>query len=112
MAVNVSSQRLYSKKGFLDAGMMPKTYSEIEASKFNGMLVLCEDSSDPDHNGKYYCCIDGVVKEFKGTNLDKLLIDKERKELFKIVGGSFNQAIIDMLDKCNEEKIEGDRKDA
>jgi len=52
------------------------------------------------------------VKEFKGTNLDKSLTDKERKELFKIVGESFNQAIIDMLDKCNEEKIEGDRKDA
>ena len=68
MAVNVSSQRLYSKKGFLDAGMMPKTYSEIEASKFNGMLILCEDSSDPDHNGKYYCCIDNVVQEFKGTS--------------------------------------------
>ena len=68
MAVNVSSQRLYSKKGFLDAGMMPKTYSEIEASKFNGMLILCEDSSDPDHNGKYYCCIDNVVQEFKGAS--------------------------------------------
>ena len=52
------------------------------------------------------------VKEFKGTNLDKLLTDKERKELFKIVGGSFNQAVIDMFDECNEEKIEGDRKDA
>ena len=52
------------------------------------------------------------VKGFKGTNLDKSLTDKERKELFKIVGGSFNQAIIDMLDECNEEKIEGDRKDA
>ena len=52
------------------------------------------------------------VKEFKGTNLDKLLTDKERKELFKIVGGSFNQAVIDMFDECNEEKIEGDKKDA
>ena len=52
------------------------------------------------------------VKEFKGTNLDKSLTDKERKELFKIVGESFNQTIIDMLDKCNEEKNEGDRKDA
>ena len=68
MAVNVGSQRLYTKKGFLDAGMMPKTYSEIEASKFNGMLILCEDSSDPDHNGKYYCCIDNVVQEFKGAS--------------------------------------------
>ena len=52
------------------------------------------------------------VKEFKGTNIDKLLTDKERKELFKIVGGSFNQAVIDMFDECNEEKSEGDRKDA
>ena len=52
------------------------------------------------------------VKEFKGTNIDKLLTDKERKELFKIVGGSFNQAVIDMFDECNEEKIEGDKKDA
>ena len=52
------------------------------------------------------------VKDFKGTNIDKLLTDEERKELFKIVGRSFNQAIIDMLDECNEEKIEGDEKDA
>ena len=68
MAVNVGSQRLYTKKGFLDAGMMPKTYSEIEASKFNGMLILCEDPSDLDHNGKYYCCIGGIVQEFKGAS--------------------------------------------
>ena len=52
------------------------------------------------------------VKEFKGTNLDKSLTDKERKELFKIVGESISQTIKDVLDKCNEEKIEGDRKDA
>ena len=52
------------------------------------------------------------VKEFKGTNLDKLLTDKERKELFKIIGGSISQTIKDVLDKCNKEKIEGDRKDA
>ena len=50
------------------------------------------------------------VKDFKGTNLDKLLTDKERKELFKIVGGSFNQAIIDILENNEEEK--GERKDA
>lgn len=52
------------------------------------------------------------VKDFKGTNIDKLLTDKERNELFKFVGGIFHQAMIDMLDECNEEKIEGDRKDA
>lgn len=52
------------------------------------------------------------VKEFKGTNLDKSLTDKERKELFKIVGESFSQIIKDVLDECNEEKIKGDRKDA
>ena len=52
------------------------------------------------------------VKEFKGTNLDKSLTDKERKELFKIVGESISQTIKDVLDKCNKEKIEGDRKDA
>ena len=50
------------------------------------------------------------VKDFKGTNIDKLLTDKERKELFKIVGGSFNQAIIDILENNEEEK--GERKDA
>ena len=50
------------------------------------------------------------VKNFKGTNLDKLLTDKERKELFKIVGGSFHQAMIDMLENNEEEK--GERKDA
>lgn len=52
------------------------------------------------------------VKEFKGTNLDKSLTDKERKELFKIVGESIGQTIKDVLDKFNKEKIEGDRKDA
>ena len=52
------------------------------------------------------------VKEFKGTNLDKSLTDKERNELFKIVGESISQTIKDVFEKCNKEKNEGDRKDA
>ena len=98
MAVNVSSQRLYSKKGFLDAGMMPKKYSEIEASKFNGMLILCEDSSDPDHNGKYYCCIDNVVQEFKGTSTGTGTgTGVELKTYVKNVSGSDFQPVMDTV---------------
>ena len=98
MAVNVGSQRLYTKKGFLDAGMMPKTYSKIEASKFNGMLILCEDSSDPDHNGKYYCCIDGVVQEFKGTSTGTGTGTGASIENFvKTVNGSDFQVVMDTV---------------
>ena len=96
MAVNVGSQRLYTKKGFLDAGMMPKTYSEIEASKFNGMLILCEDSSDPDHNGKYYCCIDNVVKEFKGTSTGTGT-GASIENFVKTVNGSDFQVVMDTV---------------
>ena len=53
------------------------------------------------------------VKEFKGSTIDKELADKGMtNELLHMVGESINKTIKDMLDKCNEEKIEGDRKDA
>ena len=52
------------------------------------------------------------VKELKSSALDKLLTDKERLELLEIVGRSIIQTIQDVFDECNEEKIEGDRKDA
>ena len=52
------------------------------------------------------------VKELKGSSVDKALTKQEINELLNIVGESINQTIKDMLDKCNEEKIEGDRKDA
>ncbi len=52
------------------------------------------------------------VKEFKGSVIDKALTDEETKELLKIVGESIEQTIEDMFATCNEEKIEGDRKDA
>ena len=52
------------------------------------------------------------VKELKGSTIDKALSKKEINELLNIVGESINQTIKDVFDKCNEEKIEGDRKDA
>ena len=52
------------------------------------------------------------VKEFKGSSVDKALSKEETNELLNIVGRSIDQTIKDVFDKCNEEKIEGDRKDA
>ena len=53
------------------------------------------------------------VKEFKGSTIDKVLADKGMTdELLNMVGESISQTINDMFDKCNEEKTEGDRKDA
>ena len=52
------------------------------------------------------------VKELKGSTVDKALAKQEINELLEIVGKSISQTIKDVLDKCNEEKIEGDRKDA
>ena len=52
------------------------------------------------------------VKELKGSTIDKALSKQEINELLNIVGESINQTIKDVFDKCNEEKIEGDRKDA
>ena len=52
------------------------------------------------------------VKELKGSTIDKALSKQEINELLNIVGESISQTIKDVLDKCNKEKIEGDRKDA
>ena len=52
------------------------------------------------------------VKELKGSNVEKALAKQEINELLNIVGESINQTIKDVFDKCNEEKIKGDRKDA
>ena len=52
------------------------------------------------------------VKEFKGSSVDKALSKEETNELLNIVGQSIDQTIKDVFDKCNDEKIEGDRKDA
>ena len=52
------------------------------------------------------------VKELKGSSVDKALSKEETNELLNIVGESINQTIKDVFDKCNKEKIEGDRKDA
>ena len=52
------------------------------------------------------------VKELKGSSVDKALSKEETNELLNIVGRSISQTIKDVFDKCNDEKIEGDRKDA
>lgn len=52
------------------------------------------------------------VKELKDSTLDKALTKQEINELLEIVGRSISQTIKDVFDKCNDEKIEGDRKDA
>ena len=52
------------------------------------------------------------VKEFKGSTVEKALEKQEINELLEIVGKSISITIKDVFDKCNKEKIEGDRKDA
>ena len=52
------------------------------------------------------------VNELKGSTVEKALEKQEINELLEIVSKSISQTIKDVFDKCNEEKIEGDRKDA
>ena len=52
------------------------------------------------------------VNELKGSSVEKALEKQEINELLEIVGKSISQTIKDVFDKCNKEKIEGDRKDA
>lgn len=52
------------------------------------------------------------VNELKGSTVEKALEKQEINELLEIVGRSISQTIKDVFDKCNEEKNEGDRKDA
>ena len=52
------------------------------------------------------------VKELKGSSVEKALTNEEIKKLLEIVSQSISITINDVFDKCNEEKIEGDRKDA
>lgn len=52
------------------------------------------------------------VRELKVSALDKALTYKERDELFEILSRSISRTIKDIMDEFNEEKIEGDRKDA
>ena len=52
------------------------------------------------------------VNELKGSSVEKALAKQEISELLEIVGKSIGKTIKDVLDKCNKEKIEGDRKDA
>ena len=52
------------------------------------------------------------VNELKGSTVEKALEKQEINELLEIVGKSISQTIKDVFDKCNKEKIEGDRKDA
>lgn len=52
------------------------------------------------------------VKVFKGSDLDKKLKETDKMKIFKIISQSIEQTVKEMFDKCNEEKIEGDRKDA
>ena len=52
------------------------------------------------------------VKELKGSTIEKALEKQEINELLKIVGKSISQTIKDVFDNRNEEKNEGDKKDA
>ena len=52
------------------------------------------------------------VKVFKGSDLDKKLKETDKMKIFKIISQSIKQTIKEMFDKCNKEKVEGDRKDA
>ena len=52
------------------------------------------------------------IKELKGSTVEKALTKQERNELLNIVGDSIDLTIKVIMDEFNEEKIEGDRKDA
>ena len=60
--ITVPASRKVSKNLPLDASTIAETLSEAESRKFDGMVVYVKDEK------KYYCCIDGVVQEFKGAS--------------------------------------------
>ena len=60
--ITVPASRKVGKPLPLDAGTIVESLAEAEARKFDGMVVYVKDEK------KYYCCVDGVVQEFKGAS--------------------------------------------
>ena len=60
--ITVPASRKVGKPLPLDAGTICESLAEAESRKFDGMVVYVKDEK------KYYCCVDGVVQEFKGAS--------------------------------------------
>ena len=90
--ISVPMSRKVSKNLPLDAGTICETLSEAESRKFDGMVVYVKDEK------KYYCCIDGVVQEFKGASTGTGTgTGVELKTYVKNVSGSDLQPVMDTV---------------
>ena len=90
--ITVPASRKVGKPLPLDAGSIGETLSEAEARKFDGMVVYVKDEK------KYYCCIDGVVQEFKGASTGTGTGTGASIENFvKTVNGSDFQVVMDTV---------------
>ena len=90
--ITVPASRKVGKPLPLDAGSIAETLSEAESRKFDGMVVYVKDEK------KYYCCIDGVVQEFKGASAGTGTGTGASIENFvKTVNGSDFQAVMDTV---------------
>ena len=90
--ITVPASRKVGKPLPLDAGTICESLAEAEARKFDGMVVYVKDEK------KYYCCIDGVVQEFKGASTGTGTGTGASIENFvKTVNGSDFQAVMDTV---------------
>ena len=88
--ISVPMSRKVSKNLPLDAGTICESLAEAEARKFDGMVVYVKDEK------KYYCCIDGVVQEFKGASTGTGT-GASIENFVKTVNGSDFQAVMDTV---------------
>ena len=92
--ITVPASRKVGKPLPLDAATIAETLSEAESRKFDGMVVYVKDEK------KYYCCIDGVVQEFKGASTGTGTgtgTGVELKTYVKNISGSDFQPIMDTV---------------
>ena len=88
--ITVPASRKVGKPLPLDAGTICESLAEAESRKFDGMVVYVKDEK------KYYCCIDGVVQEFKGTSTGTGT-GVSIENFVKTVNGSDFQAVMDTV---------------
>ena len=88
--ITVPASRKVGKPLPLDAGTIVENLAEAESRKFDGMVVYVKDEK------KYYCCIDGVVQEFKGASTGTGT-GASIENFVKTVNGSDFQAVMDTV---------------
>ena len=88
--ITVPASRKVSKNLPLDAGTICENLAEAESRKFDGMVVYVKDEK------KYYCCIDGVIQEFKGASTGTGT-GASIENFVKTVNGSDFQAVMDTV---------------